>query len=411
MQRAGYLILFIMLISVLGTTAAQIGGETEKKFTLVIDPGHGGNDPGAMYQGIKEKDIVLKIALILGQNINREMPDVKVVYTRNTDVFIPLHKRTEKAIENKADVFISLHANACATPSVAGTETFVLGMHRTAENLEVAKKENAVILIEEDYSTRYEGFDPNLSESYIMFDLVQEEYFEQSVSAAALVQNHFKNSANRVDRGVKQAGFLVLRETSAPSILIEAGYLSNKKEAQYLNSENGQQEIAKAIQQAVKEFKDDYDRKNGYNKPVSAEQITSTAKTSSTQPTKTKEVKSQLTSSSPQPEIKQPGKASEVPLTTTVRQAPSNDDLYYAVQIAATSKKIDTKSFNFKGLKEVYSIEWNGIYKYCYGKEQDFGKILARKTEAGKLYADAFIIAFWRGKPISLDEAKKIQNQ
>lgn len=256
-------VLALILVMLCGMhSEIQAKNYSKKKFTIVIDPGHGGHDPGAIYQNIKEKNVVLNIAVKLGRYIDEEMPDANIVFTRNTDVFIPLHERAEKAIVNKADLFLSIHANSCPTPNVSGTETFVLGMHKTEENLEVAKKENSVILVEDDYSTRYQGFDPNSSESYIMFDLVQEEYFDQSVSAAALVQNQFKSKVNRVDRGVKQAGFLVLRETSAPSILIETGYLSNKHEAEYLNSDKGQNELAKAICNAVKTYKTNYEQKS-----------------------------------------------------------------------------------------------------------------------------------------------------
>lgn len=393
----------VMLCSM--TSALQAENISKKKFTVVIDPGHGGHDPGAMYQNIKEKNVVLNIAIRLGRYINQEMPDANVVYTRKTDVFIPLHERAEKAISSKADLFLSIHANSCPTPSVTGTETFVLGMHKTEENLDVAKKENSVILIEDDYSTRYQGFDPNSSESYIMFDLVQEGYFDQSVSAAALVQNQFKSKAQRVDRGVKQAGFLVLRETSAPSILIETGYLSNKKEAGYLNSDKGQNELARAICNAVKTYKTSYEQKSDIAlATLIAEETTAGEE------------------SLPQPQIKQSQTKQEPRTTNTAKETTAKkqpavtskapaQELYYSIQIAVAHRKIALKSYNFKGLKEIHMQEANGLYKYYYSKEKDLSQAEIRKQEARKVYSDAFITVFYGGKQISLDEAKKLTNR
>jgi N-acetylmuramoyl-L-alanine amidase len=379
----------------------QAENVSKKRFTVVIDPGHGGHDPGAIYRNIKEKNVVLNIAVKLGRYIDQEMPDATIIFTRNTDIFIPLHKRAEKAIESKADLFLSIHANSCPSPGVTGTETFVLGMHRTEENLEVAKKENSVILIEDDYSTRYQGFDPNSSESYIMFDLVQEEYFDQSVSAAALVQNQLRNKAKRVDRGVKQAGFLVLRETSAPSILIEAGYLSNKQEAEYLNSDKGQNELAKAICNAVKTFKTNYQQKSDIALASLIKEETSTgeeiaATTPMMEPEKQK-------TKPPVPETeattkKQPGTTAKAPEKT----------LYYTVQIAVTHKKIALAPYNFKGLKQIHMKAVNGLYKYYYCKEKDLNKAEIRKKEAQAVYPDAFITAFYGDKRITLEEAKKL---
>ncbi|PTN07760.1 N-acetylmuramoyl-L-alanine amidase [Mangrovibacterium marinum] len=390
MRNAAYFLAFIVVILVAAPVKIQAKSISKKKFTIVIDPGHGGHDPGAMYQRIKEKNIVLNLAIKLGRYIDQEMPDAAVIYTRNSDVFIPLHKRAEKAISSKADLFLSIHANSCASPSVSGTETFVLGMHRTKENLEVAKKENAVILIEDDYSTRYQGFDPNSSESYIIFDLVQEEYFAQSLSAAALVQNQFKNQARRTDRGVKQAGFLVLRETSTPSILIEVGYLSNKQEAAYLNSEKGQSELAKAICQAVKTYKTNYEQKSDIALVPLVENETAIGK-----------------AMNPDQPTSKPEKHQSNKQTSTSAKAPPQA-LYYAVQIAVTHQKLALRPDNFKGLENIHIQHANGLYKYYYCKETDWAQIEVRKNEARKAYKDAFITAFFDGKQISLDQARKL---
>jgi len=198
-----------------------------KPFTVVIDPGHGGKDPGAVSFGVREKDVVLAIGKKLGRFIAEENPDVKVLYTRNSDIFVPLIDRSKLANKNKANLFISLHANFCGTPSIKGTETFVLGLHRSEDNLEIAKKENSVILLEDDYSTTYEGFDPNLSESYIMFELTQDIYMDQSLSFADAIQQQFKINLDNPNRGVKKAGFLVLRHSSIPSFFVEARFTDN----------------------------------------------------------------------------------------------------------------------------------------------------------------------------------------
>ncbi len=222
---------------------------------VVIDPGHGGKDLGASVGKANEKDIVLDISLKLGEKINSAFPDVKLIYTRKSDVFIPLYERAAIANQNKADLFISIHVNYVEQTYVKGAETFVLGQYRSKDNLEVAKKENAVILLEDNYNTTYEGFDPNSPESYIMFELVQDEYLEQSVAFASDIQEQFREIADRADRSVKQAGFIVLRRTTMPSVLVEVGFISNAEERKFMLSENGQNELANAIFNAFSEYK------------------------------------------------------------------------------------------------------------------------------------------------------------
>ncbi len=231
---------------------------------VVIDPGHGGRDPGANTSGVDEKDIVLSIALKVGNYIKNNFPDVKVIYTRSSDVFIPLNRRAEIANKNKADLFISIHANSLKSTAFSGTETFVLGHHRSQDNLDVAKKENSVILLEEDYTTTYERFDPNSSESYIMFEFLRNEYFDQSVDFAGLVQSQFREKAKRKDRGVKQAGFLVLRETAMPSVLVEVGYITNKSERDYMSSETGKTNLASSIYRAFRDYKIRFESKSNF---------------------------------------------------------------------------------------------------------------------------------------------------
>ena len=225
-------------------------------FTLVIDAGHGGKDPGAAGRKSKEKNINLAVALELGRLVAKNCPDVKVVYTRKTDVFVELDERARIANKAKADLFISIHVNSTAARvGPQGTETYTLGMHRAADNLEVAKRENSVITLESNYEQRYEGFDPKSSESYIIFELMQDQNMEKSVRLARLIQQQMRSSAKRVDKGVFQAGFLVLRATSMPSALVELGYINNPTEEQYLTSKDGQAALARSIYNAFVQYK------------------------------------------------------------------------------------------------------------------------------------------------------------
>ena len=231
-----------------------------KDFVVVIDPGHGGHDPGAIGRRGKEKNINLNVALKVGQLIQNNCNDVKVIYTRKTDVFIPLDRRAQIANNAKADLFISIHTNSIARGrTVRGAETYTLGLHRTEENLEVAKKENSVILIEDNYEQRYAGFNPNSSESYIIFEFVQDKNMEKSVKLATLIQKQFKNTAKRIDKGVHQAGFLVLRATSMPSVLVELGYISTPDEEQYLLSDAGTTALSNSIYKAFLNYKREHD--------------------------------------------------------------------------------------------------------------------------------------------------------
>lgn len=222
--------------------------------TVVLDAGHGGKDPGTIGKFLKEKDVVLNIALKVGEYIEKNVPDVKVIYTRKTDKFIELTERAAIANRNKADLFISIHANSISNPQIYGTETWVMGLHKSEENLAVAKRENSVILYEENYQEHYEGFD-NSPESYIMFSLMQNAYLENSLKLADRIEKQFKNKAGRHSRGVKQAGFVVLYKTATPSVLVEAGFLSNATEEKFLGTDEGQALIASGIYRAFKEYK------------------------------------------------------------------------------------------------------------------------------------------------------------
>lgn len=256
MKRRILNILYIATSLLLTFSLAPQAHAAKTNFTVVIDAGHGGHDPGAIGRRGKEKNINLSVALKLGRLIKQNCPDTRVVYTREKDVFVPLHRRAEIANEVKANLFISIHTNSLASRSskISGTETYTLGLHRTQENLEVAQKENAVILIEDDYKQRYAGFNPNSAESYIIFEFLQDKNMAQSVKFATAVQRGFRN-ANRIDKGVHQAGFLVLRATSMPSVLIELGYITNPTEEAFLLSEQGSSTLAQSIYRAFLNYK------------------------------------------------------------------------------------------------------------------------------------------------------------
>lgn len=259
---------FLIAITLLISSSSPLPTDF-KVDVVVIDAGHGGHDSGTQGSSSKEKDVVLKIALKLGAYIKENIKDVKVIYTRETDKFIDLSERANIANRNHADVFISIHANSLPTKtpdtrkqSIYGTETYVMGLHKTDENFEVSKRENSVILLEENYQEKYEGFDPDSPESYILFSLTQSANQEASLLLASKVEDQFGQRAGRKSRGVKQAGFVVLYKTSMPSILIETGFLSNTKEEQELNSDKVQDYIASGIYRAFKEYKNQIESVN-----------------------------------------------------------------------------------------------------------------------------------------------------
>jgi N-acetylmuramoyl-L-alanine amidase len=247
------MLLIIVLISVNFQCFAD-GPDKNESYIIVIDPGHGGRDPGAIGSFSFEKNITLAIALKTGEYIEKNFTNVKVVYTRKTDIFVDLNVRSDIANNNNADLFISIHANANEKHNAYGTETYVMGTSKDQANLDVAIKENQVILLENDYSTKYEGFDPKSPESYIMFTLMQNIYLKQSTELASMIQSQYKNQIGRFDRGVQQAGFWVLYRTTMPSVLTETGFISNLNEEKYINSKQGQDEIATSIFKACKDY-------------------------------------------------------------------------------------------------------------------------------------------------------------
>lgn len=366
-----------------------------KKFTVVIDAGHGGHDPGAIGKRGKEKNINLSVALKLGKLIQNNHSDTKVVYTRSSDVFVPLHRRAEIANEAKADLFISIHTNSIASRSsrVSGTETYTLGLHRTQENLEVAQKENAVILIEDDYQKQYAGFNPNSSESYIIFEFLQDKNMAQSVNFAQLIQQQFRHKARRIDKGVHQAGFLVLRETSMPSVLIELGYITNPNEEAYLLSSNGSSMLAQSIYQAFVNYK--------ANKKTSSPGVLT-----SSQPVEVEEdiVIEEPTAADTQPvQTAQTAQPKEISQST---KSNTSSKPVFKIQILTSDKVLPKNSRQFKGLSPVDRYKEKGIYKYTYGESTDYNKILRlKRSKVDAKFKDAFIIAFKDGEKMNINQA------
>jgi N-acetylmuramoyl-L-alanine amidase len=367
------LFILISLANVVWTKEI-INEDNYKIHTVIIDPGHGGKDSGALGKNSKEKDIVLAIGLKLGKFIEDNLPDVKVIYTRKTDDFIPLYRRAEIANENKADLFISIHANSSPNSEPTGTSSHVLGLHRANENFEVAKRENSVIFFEDDYNSRYENFDPNSPESYIAFSLMQFVYLDQSINFADMVQAQFRERVKRKDRGVVQQGLLVLAQTSMPGVLIETGFISNPTEEQFLSSEEGQDYIASAIFRAFRDYKSDIESKNGIN----IVQGNSPGNDSILQNSKMQDK------------------------TSDTLKRPS---IYFKVQIASSSIQALSGSVIFKEYSDVEEFAINSTYKYAVGMKLKYDDIVEYSKLVKSKYPDAFIIAVKEGKIISVQQA------
>ena len=455
-----YILTIMIMLAVVARAAGKLTGYASvnkaSKFTLVIDAGHGGHDAGAVGAITKEKTINLNVALAFGRLVERNCKDVKVVYTRKTDVFVPLHTRADIANKAKADLFISIHTNALPKKHISrGMETYTLGMHRAADNLDVAKRENSVILIEKDYKQRYQGFDPNSSESYIMFEFIQDRNMAQSVELAKLVQKRTCATANRQNKGVKQAGFLVLRETSMPSCLIELGFISTPDEEQFLHSESGVDKLAKGIYHAfvdyykkggtgsnvpeVKEVKgvkeeikqeepkarpkgkmareladiregrvSDADnesvkvvKKEKMEEPEPAEEMVKedSVVAAKVEPMPaSKPVPEEKPAPKPVPEAKQAPKP--VPAVTEPTDAP-----VFKLQILAASTKLKPTDPQLKGQKNVDYYQEGGLYKYTLGNSENYQEIYQLRKAQLTNFPQAFIIAFKNGKKMNVQEA------
>ncbi|WP_040472422.1 N-acetylmuramoyl-L-alanine amidase family protein [Aquimarina agarivorans] len=362
----------------------QTNNKSNKKpFVVVLDAGHGGHDSGNRGNGYFEKNIALDIILKTGEILKTD-PNIKVIYTRKTDVFIPLSKRADIANKAKADLFVSVHCNAHKS-SAFGTETFVLGLHANERNFNIAKKENAVILLEDNYEQDYDGFDPNSPESVIGLTLMQEEYLEQSLNLASFVQQNFTKKLKRSNRGVKQAGFLVLHRTFMPSVLIETGFLTNKSEGKYLNSKKGKLEMATSIAKAIKNYRntvlENYiPEVEIYEKNTVKKDLSNIIKDS---------IRPAITAATDKLLNKQEVKKEPKEIIAT------SNAVEFRIQLAVGSSKIEPTPANFKGLSEVYFEENDGVFKYYYGTENSYERIKKVKQLAiEKGFSSCFIVAF-----------------
>ena len=345
---------------------------SEKTWVIVIDPGHGGKDPGAIGSISREKNINLAIALKTGEYIKNNINNVKVLYTRDSDIFVGLNERADFANKNRADLFISIHTNAISKKTIKGTETWIMGPAKDEENLAVAMKENEVILLEDDFSTKYEGFDPKSPESYIMFTIMQNTFKEQSTWLASNIQSQFKNRAGRVDLGVKQAGFWVLYMTTMPSVLVETGFITNQDEEKFLLSKEGQDYIASAIFRASRDYINEIDKKS---------QIITSAET----------------------ENMLAGDSSDA------YSGSVSDELVFMVQITASVEKKEIKPGNFKGIKEITEIPSDGRFRYATGAFANYQEAADYRKKIVDFYPDAFVIAVKNNKILPLQEALNLK--
>ncbi len=368
------LVVMFLVLNITQTFAA------DKKFVLVIDAGHGGHDSGAVGASSKEKNINLKVAQLFGKYVERNCPDVKVIYTRTTDVFVTLQGRANIANNAKADLFVSVHTNSVAKGKTAkGFEVYTLGMHRATDNLNVAKRENSVITLEADYKERYQGFDPNSSESYIMFEYMQDKNMENSVKFARLVQTNVCSTANRVNKGVKQAGFLVLRETSMPSVLIELGFISTPEEERQLNDAKVQDQIARGIFNAFQSYR-------GMASKAAAEPVTPIVAETDSKKDGSTEVKTKDTPS------------------TSAKKSDKNAPVF-KVQIFGTTRALKKNDSRFKGLKGVDSYREGGLVKYTYGSSTNYEEIASLRQQVLSKFPEAFVVAFRGGVRMDVKEA------
>lgn len=402
----------------------------EKEWVIVIDPGHGGRDPGTHGAKAKEKDINLAVALKTGKYISDYLKDVKVIYTRTDDTYPGLDERAEVANRHKADIFISIHSNWWSDKRVTGSETYVLGHTMDEANLRVAMKENSVITFEENYETKYEGYDPNSVESFIIFSLMQNTYLKQSTEFASLIQQQFKDRVGRKDRGVRQAGFLVLWRTTMPSVLVELGYVSNSEEEKFLMSEQGQDYLASAIFRAFRDYKQTIDSRSGIKRGNSVQlpevQDTRAAVQGDNSVRPVTEVKGSdttapaavETASVPaQSAVQQPAPSTAGTTTGTSagRQGLSSstgaDEIYFMVQISAMPRNREMTQNQLRGIETVTKIDDGERIKYAAGKFPVYDDAIKYRRTLVLRFPDAFVIAVRNGKTMPLREAIDAKKQ
>jgi len=387
-----FVISFILLIVVYNRGLSQ----TTKLSVIVVDAGHGGKDPGAVGKNSMEKNIVLSIALKFGRMINDKYPDIKVIYTRNSDEFIELYRRAKIANENKADLFISIHCNSSKNSEPYGSETFVMGINKTRANLEVARKENSSILYEENYSKQYEGYDPYSPEATIIFSLYQNLFLDQSLDLATRIQKYFTKSFSLVDRGIKQAGFLVLYNVTMPGVLVEAGFISNPEEEMLLKLPEGQQKVAQSLYKAFCEYKNNKEGLSGEIESINSSGV--------------------MNDTNHENKIVQPSHhfLDTIKSPLFINKLANKDSILipskivYKVQFMTSPLKIPPNSPKFNKIEDVSFYIDNKMFKYTAGNFNSLSKALEYQALIKKKgHKDAFIVVFSNGKRTTLEEAKK----
>ncbi len=367
-------------------------------FTVVLDAGHGGNDAGAVGSFSKEKNINLRHATLVGDMIKERNPEIKIIYTRDKDIFVELKERANIANRNKADLFVSIHTNASKNRSASGIETFSLGVSRTKENMEVAMLENSVILLEEDHESKYEGFDPNSTDSYIMFEFMKDQYSQRSIACADYIQTKLIDSSKRVDRGVRQAGFLVLRATAMPSVLVELGFISNREEEKALNNDDKQIENAEAIYQGIIAYIHSLEKKggekilSGSNAPAAAAVATATTVAAAT---------------TVETVAAQPSKPQTSEIAEKKSENIDNNAVIYKLQILVSSKQRGTDDPVFKGQKNIEELKETVGYKYLIGASNNYNEVLKLKDSVKSNFPGAFIVAYKNGVRVNVQETLK----
>lgn len=385
MTRLLQAIIYIVALMLAMPNEASAQNKKKEQFVLVIDPGHGGKDPGAIgRRGNKEKTINLNVSKAVGNIIKEKYPEVKIIYTRSTDVYIPLMQRANIANRAKADLFISIHTNASKSRQARGCETFTLGAGSNAEAKAAAKYENEVILQEENFEQVYNGFDPRSSESYIIFELLRGHDMEKSVSCAEKIQRKMVTRSKLNNRGVSSAGFLVLHQTAMPSILVELGFISNPTEENFLASKNGQQTLAKGIAEGFSQFYEDYKKTKIDNSDTPARNHNAAQSNAVAQTIQEIQANDE--------EEAAPAASSNAPI--------------FKVQILTSQKKLKSNDKRFKGIKADYYRE-NGVYKYTCGASTDYNAIARKRKELSKKFKEAFIVAFKNGKRMDTNKAIK----
>ena len=411
----------VTLIWALMCMLAMTAFAANKRFTLVIDPGHGGHDAGALGAISKEKNINLAVALRFGKYVEQNLPEVRVIYTRKTDVFIPLNERANIANRANADLFISVHTNALPAGKIArGFETYTLGMHRAKDNLDVAMRENSVISMEKDYQQRYQGFDPRSSESYIIFEFIQGKNMERSVELARMIQRGVCDGANRPDKGVHQAGFLVLRETSMPGCLIELGFITTPDEERLLNNDSRVDDIARGIYEAFAKYKNKYDESVSVpyrakdseevnipkivpdQEPASKTRVVTRVeqpKREEAKPEQPKREEKEVKKPEPKREEKKPEPKKEV------KKAEVADAPVFKLQIFVGSRNLRKGDAHFKGETDYDSFQEGNLVKYTLGASTNYNEIYRLRKEKLEKFPEAFIIAFKNGQKYDVNQA------